>query len=99
MAEMLRQMQEGRVCLIALVVLGVSGCATLPAQVTLVNPKTEKSVVCPDGLFVPLTMSNEQAAQQRAWHAEFQRTQNRLPTPMEGCVRQYEILGYVRKPQ
>jgi len=44
-------------------------------------------------------MTQEQAAQQRAWHTEFQRTNNRLPTPMEGCLKLYEILGFVRKPQ
>ena len=70
-----------------------------PAKITLVDPKTEKTAVCPDGLFESRMMTQEQAAQQRAWHTEFQRTNNRLPTPMEGCLKLYEILGFVRKPQ
>jgi hypothetical protein len=89
--------RKGGPYLVVLVLLGVSGCATEPTKITLVNPKTEKTVICPDGLFESRMMSNDQAAQQIAWHAEFQRTNNRLPTPMEGCIKLYEILGFVRK--
>jgi hypothetical protein len=67
-----------------------------PAKVALVNPETKKSVTCPEALFEPRMMSNEQAAQERAWRAEFQRVHKRLPTPMEGCIKAYEILGFVR---
>ena len=66
------------------------------AKVTLINPKTEQSVTCPEDIIKPLFMTQEQAAQQRAWHADFQRSHNRLPTPMEGCLKVYEILGFVR---
>ena len=65
-------------------------------KVTLVNPKTEQSVTCPEDFDRPRLMTEEQAAQQRAWHADFQRSHNRLPTPMEGCLKVYEILGFVR---
>ena len=98
MAKVLRQIQTDRLYLVLLIAL-VSGCAIPPAKITLVDPKTEKTAVCPDGLFESRMMTQEQAAQQRAWHTEFQRTNNRLPTPMEGCLKLYEILGFVRKPQ
>jgi hypothetical protein len=67
-----------------------------PIKLTLVNPKTGESVTCPWEGLVTRSITAEQAAQQRAWHAEFQRTHNRLPTPMEGCLKEYEISGFVR---
>ena len=100
MAEVLRKTQKGGGYLVVLLVLlAVSGCAVPPAKVTLVNPKTGESVTCPWEGIVTRSLTEEQAAQQRAWHAEFQRTHNRLPTPMEGCLKGYEISGFVRKPQ
>jgi hypothetical protein len=73
------------------------------AKVTLVNPKTGESATCPtefprEGI-VTRMITQEQAAQEMAWHAEFQRTHNRLPTPMEGCIKGHEIRGFVRKPE
>jgi len=73
------------------------------AKVTLVNPKSGESVTCPtefprEGI-VTRMITREQAEQQRAWYTEFQRTHNRLPTPTEGCIKEHEIRGFVRKPE
>jgi len=73
------------------------------AKVTLVNPKTGASANCPtefpkDGI-VTRMITQEQAEQQLAWYREFQRTHNRLPTPMEGCIKEHEIRGFFRKPE
>lgn len=79
---------------LALVFLG--GCAAGP--VTLVDPKTQKTVTCPEALSGGLSMTSEQSTRHIAWYTEFQRTHNRVPTPMEGCLNLYETLGFVRKP-
>ncbi len=97
MSEVLHQTQKGGVCLVVLLVLlAVSGCAVPPAKVALVNSKTGESVTCPEGFQGTRGLTGEQLRQHVTWHSEFQRTHNRLPTPMEGCLNMYEILGFVR---
>ena len=83
---------SGLACLLALLVLAEDAGAA--SKVTLVDQATQKAVTCPKALSEPRRMTSAQAAEERAWHAEFQRTHNRLPTPLEGCVKAYEILGY-----
>jgi len=101
MAQALRRLQnKGCLYLAVLLLLTVSGCAVPPAKVTLVNPKTGESETCPpqEGM-VSRMITREQAEQQRAWYVEFLRTHNRVPTPMEGCIKGLEIRGFVRKPE
>lgn len=82
-----------------LALVGVGGCASPSAKIELSNAKTGENVICPEGLSRPRGMTSEQAVQQRAWHAEFQRAHNRVRSPLEGCLAMYEMLGFERAPR
>jgi hypothetical protein len=89
-------MEMSKVLLIVISFLVASGCG--PSTITLVHPRSGEQVVCPfkpgqAPASGPLTA--EKAGELGRLMAE---TNLGRITPLEFCIKQYELVGYVRSP-